>query len=850
MLTAQPRGMLQLLHCVRRHTRTCVGRPPSLALRVSLLLACVVPIASAVAQGPSFGVSPERVELRGNFAQAQLLVAADGGSDAAERSADLTREAQYETSDATIVTVTGTGRLLAVGNGQAQVTVRMGEATRTVAVDVAGIVDSPPIGFDSHVRPIIGRLGCNAGACHASQFGKGGFVLSVFGYDSDMDYGALVRDRSQRRVNFLEPDESLFLKKPTMQMPHGGGQRLLKNSVDYKTLVAWIKSGAPGPQKDALKVTKLEVFPPRRIAAPDQTQQLRIVAHYSDDTRRDVTHWARFDSMDDAVLAVTPEGVVRVVGCGQGPVMARFEGQATIAMFVSPYGPPAQLAGWTNQRFVDEWAAKKFQELGIEPSPLCDDATFHRRAFLDAIGTLPPPQATQAFLADGDAQKRQKLVDRLLGLTGDPALDVYNDQYAAVWTLKWSDLLRNSSEGQATDEQRMWAMHNWMRESLRTNRPFDQFVRELVVAKGSVFSNGPASYYEIFKNSSDLAEATSQLFLGARLQCAKCHHHPFENYGQEDYYAFAAFFARVGTKNSQEFGLFGGEKVVMVRNSGDVRHPKTGQVLKPRGLDGPELEHELDRRIPLAEWLTSRDNRAFARNVVNRYVAYLLGRGLVEPVDDLRATNPPTNPELMEALTDHFIASGFDLKQLIRAIMSSRLYQLDSQPTEQNASDEKFYSHYKVKRIAAEPLLDAVDSVTGVQTKFRNLPRGTRAIELPDAEYPDYFLNVFGKPRRASVCECERMPDENLGQALHTLNGDTVFNKVADKNGRVTQLVASGKPDEEIIAELYLRTLCRPPTDSELASVRQFVAEASNRQEVFEDLLWALLNSKHFLFVR
>jgi hypothetical protein len=635
-----------------------------------------------------------------------------------------------------------------------------------------------------------------------------------------------------------------------MQMPHGGGQRLLKHSVDYKTLVAWIKSGAPGPQKDAVKVTKLEVFPPRRIAAPDQTQQLRIVAHYSDDTRRDVTHWARFDSMDDAVLAVTPEGVVRVAGRGQGPVMARFEGQATIAMFVSPYGPPAPLAGWTNQGFVDEWAAKKFQELGIEPSPLCDDATFQRRAFLDAIGTLPPPDATQAFLADADPQKRQKLVDRLLGLTGDPALDVYNDQYAALWTLKWSDLLRNSSEGQATDEQRMWAMHNWMRESLRTNRPFDQFVRELVVAKGSVFSSGPASYYEIFKNSSDLAEATSQLFLGARLQCAKCHHHPFEKYGQEDYYAFAAFFARVGTKNSQEFGLFGGEKVVMVRNSGDVRHPKTGQVLKPRGLDGPELEHELDRRIPLAEWLTSRDNRAFSRNIVNRYVAYLLGRGLVEPVDDLRATNPPTNPELMEALTDHFIASGFDLKQLIRAIMSSRLYQLDSQPTEQNASDEKFYSHYKVKRIAAEPLLDAVDAVTGVQTKFRNLPRGTRAIELPDAEYPDYFLNVFGKPRRASVCECERMPDENLGQALHTLNGDTVFNKVADKNGRVTQLVASGKPDEEIIAELYLRTLCRRPTDSELASVRQFVSEASNRQEVFEDVLWALLNSKHFLFVR
>lgn len=827
-------------------------------LRLLVLLSFgFVPAIVCAQDAAGLKVTPEQVALQGRFAQAQLIVQlADPAGAVSDRSVDLTHEVACATSDPAIVTVDGAGRLLAQANGQAQITITHGALTETVLVQVTGVEPAGAISFDGYVRPIISRLGCNAGACHASQFGKGGFVLSVFGYDADMDYTALARDRTGRRINFMQPDESLFLKKPTMQVPHGGGQRLLKGSTDYQALVAWIESGAPRPDKEAVKVTAVEVYPSQRLAEPGVTQQLRVTAQHSDGSVRDVTNWARFDSMDDAVLSVTPEGLVSVIGRGQAPIMVRYEGQANVAMFVSPYGPPAELAGWQNNNFVDELASQKFRELGIEPSPLCDDATFLRRAHLDAIGTLPEPDAVLAFMADQDPEKRTKLIDRLLGLTGDPLLDVHNDQYAAVWTLKWSDLLRNSSEGAATNEQRMWAMHNWMKDSFRTNKPFDQFVRELVVAKGSVFSNGPASYYRIFGDSSELAEATSQLFLGVRLGCAKCHQHPFEKYSQEDYYSFAAFFARVGTKNSDEFGLFGGEAVVLVKNSGEVRHPKTGQVLPPKPLEGEPAAESLDRRIPLAEWLTSPENDDFSRNIANRYVAYLLGRGLVEPVDDLRATNPATNPALLEALAEHFVQSGFDLKQLMRAIMVSRLYQLDSQPTEQNASDSKFYSHFKVKRLSAEPLLDAIDHVTGVQTKFRNLPLGTRAIELPDAEYPDYFLNVFAKPRRVSVCECERLPDENLSQALHTLNGDTVSNKVSDKNGRVAQLAASGKSDEEIITELYLRALCRPPDQSEIATVQEFLAsvpaETMNptKQYIYEDLLWALINSKQFLFVR
>ena len=823
----------------------------SVLFGLTILAATVVVADTSLAYDATISVTPATVTLAGNFSESQLQVASlTAGGLVDKRSSDLTTVAGYASSDENIVAVSSSGRLLAVGNGTATVAVTHGDQSQSVAVTVSGLEEQPKVSFDSHIRPIISRLGCNAGACHASQFGKGGFVLSVVGFDPDLDYSSMVRDRQQRRVTLVQPEESLLLKKPTLAVAHGGGKKLDVGSTPYKTLLAWLKSGAPGPKADAAVVKKITVEPQERIAAPEATQQLRVIAEYSDGLTRDVTGWARFDSTDDAVLSVTANGLVTVEGRGQAPIMVRFEGQADIAMFVSPYGPEPDLKDWQNNNFIDESAATKFRELGIAPSGLCDDSTFVRRAFLDAIGTLPTSDQVRNFVGDQNPQKRQILIDSLLGLTGNPDLDRYNDQYAAQWTLKWSDLLRNTSSGNTSDEQRMWAMHNWIRDSFRTNKPFDEFVRELITAKGSIFSNGPASYYKINDNSADLAEATAQLFLGTRLQCAKCHHHPFEKYSQADYYAFSAFFSRVGNKNSEEFGLFGRETVVMVKSSGDVRHPRTSKVLKPKPLEGDEIDHDLDRRIPLAAWLTSQDNRNFARSVVNRYTSYLLGRGLVEPVDDMRATNPPTNPALMEGLTDHFIASNFDLKQLVRVVMSSRLYQLQSQPTTENVSDNKFYTHFKVKRMSAEPLLDAIDAVTASPTKFKGLPPGTRAIELPDGEYPDHFLNTFGKPRRVSVCECERMPDENLGQALHTLNGDIIATKLSSKSGRVASLIASQKTDAEIVAELYLVALSRDPSDAETRAALEFLPEAASRQELFEDLLWTLINSKQFLFVR
>jgi Protein of unknown function (DUF1553)/Protein of unknown function (DUF1549) len=799
-----------------------------------------------------FTVEPTQVELAGNFARTQLLASASSPStSAADRSADLTSQATFVSSDPKVARVDVHGVIYAVGNGAAEIVVTVksqnGSPAIRVPVRVKDVVVLPSIGYTRDVMPILSKAGCNMGACHASQYGKAGFKLSVFGYEPTQDFAAIVRDRSERRVNFLEPEQSLILKKPTLQVPHGGGRRMKIGSIEYQTLAAWIACGAPGPNAADPVVTRIVAEPSRRIATPGAKQQLRVEAFFSDGTSRDVTPLAKFDSMDEGVLSVASDGLVTINGKGQAPTLVRYEGQAATCHFMVPYSAHAELTGWKNQNFVDELASAKFRELGIEPSGLCSDATFLRREYFDAIGTQPTLAETRAFLSSKDPNKRTRLVDSLLGLTGDPQLDVHNDAYAAWWTLKWSDLIRNQSND--LGEQGMWAFHNWLSESFRSNKPFNRFVKELVTAKGSIYSVGPANFFRVNANPQDCAESTAQLFLGIRLGCAKCHHHPYEKYGQDDYYSFASFFARVTSKPSQEFGLFGRESVVMVRAGGEVSNPRTGRILKPKPLDAPPTDDPRDRRAALARWLTSPKNEYFAKAVVNRYVSYLLGHGLVDPVDDLRATNPPSNPELMDALAKHFVDSGFDLKQLLRVLMTSRLYQLDSQPTPANEADRRFFSHFNVKRLSAEALLDAVDEATDMPTKFTSLPLGTRAIELPDAEYQDYFLKTFGKPVRASVCECERSPDESLSQALHTLNGDIVTGKIGATRGRIAKLLAAKANPQQTVDEIYLATLSRYPTDAERQNVARFLKESKSPRDCFEDLQWALINSKEFLFV-
>jgi hypothetical protein len=818
-------------------------------LRNALFAALCICFAPACRAGSDFQITPAAVLLDGNFARAQLVVterAANGTVN--ERSADLTHQAHYVSSEPGIVTVSESGLLLAQGNGSATVAVSVADVTHTVAVTVKGVVARPALGFQEHVMPVLAKAGCSAGACHASQYGKGGFKLSVFGFAPDDDYRAIVRDGLGRRANTIVPSASLLLRKPTGAVPHEGGQRFQAGSVEYQILEQWLGSGAAPPTAKEPKVVSLRLWPARRVGPLGFTQQLQVLATYDTGRTRDVTALTQFSSMDEGVLSVWPSGQVATVGRGQGIALARFEEQAEIATFVVPYADSVDLARWVDNNCIDRLAADKFREIGISPSPVCDDATFLRRAYLDAVGTLPTPEQATAFLDSADPHKRNQLIDTLLGLTGDPARDVHKNAYAAFWALKWADLIRSNSD--AIGEQGMWALHNWLTASFRDNKPFDRFVRELLTARGSTYSNGPANYYRIARNPQDLTEATSQIFLGVRLQCAKCHHHPYETLGQEDYYRFAAFFARVGNKASQEFGIFGQETVVVARSSGEVRHPRTGQIMKPAPLHGKSAASPTDRRQTLADWLTGPDNPYFARNIVNRYMAYVLGRGLVEPIDDMRATNPPSNVALMDALAADFVKSGYNVKHLLRTIMRSRLYQLDSQPSKANAADSRFYSHYNVKRIAAEPLLDAVDAATGVPTKFEKVPLGTRAIELPDSRYNNYFLNTFGKPRRQGVCECERVSDPNLAQALHTLNGDIVTEKIGAATGRIARLLAAKKSHDEIVNELYLATLSRRPNSREQAVWRQQLIEAPDAKAFYEDLLWSLINSKHFLFIR
>ena len=817
----------------------------------SISFAVLLGFSNLIFGADPFVVVPAEVSLKGNFAQTQLLVLGDADERGAASAPDFTRQAHFVSSDEQVVSVTAAGRVLPRGDGSAEISVTVSGATKSVKVTVNGVTAEPVIDYLEQVRPALYKAGCNMGACHAAQHGQGGFKLSVFGFDPVADRTAMVRDAFGRRINQLDPTDSLLLRKPTMQVPHSGGRRLEIGSRDYELLVAWIKGGAPGPGVER-PLVKLVVSPSQRTGEPGLTQQLRVDAHYADGTSRDVTAWAKFDSLDEGLVSVTRDGFCTVAGRGQAPVMVRFEGQADIAMFVIPYGPPARLEGWVDNNVIDTLAANKFRELGIEPSPLCDDATFLRRIFLDATGTLPTRSEVDEFLAGPQSglsvnERRTQWIDRVLGRVDSPNCGLYNERYAAYWTLKWSDLIRNNSRD--LQETGMWALHNWIKGAFRENLSFDKFVSQLVQGKGSSYSNGPANYFIVNNTPQILAESTSQLFLGTRLTCAQCHHHPFEKYSQDDYYGFAAFFARTGLKSSQEFGLFGGERVVVIRTGGEVHQPRSGKLMPPKPLDAEPVDHPLDRRIALAQWITSPTNPAFARATVNRYIGFLLGRGLVEPVDDLRATNPPTNPAMLQALADEFVRTGFDLKQLIRTIMISRLYHLDSQPTPQNVADSRFYSHFEVKRLSAEPLLDAIDYAAGTQTKFNNLPLGTRAIEIPDADYPDYFLNTFAKPRRMSVCECERSPDANLAQALHTLNGDILATKISLNTGRVEKLLTEKKPHAEIVTDLYYATLCRAPLTAELAATERLLSEYPSPKECYEDLLWALINSKDFLFV-
>ena len=833
-------------HIIAGATSRHAGFPPTSprtgasdmpAVRVLLALLCAAPAALA---GPPTGspkqlvVYPSKVELTGPRNEQRLIVLGvwpDG------RKWDLTHDAAFATSQAKTATVGKDGIVRPTGDGGATITIEAAGSRAEVPVTVTKVTADAPVGFTTEIEPVLTKFGCNSGACHGAALGRGGFRLSLFGFDPAFDYDQIVRSNEGRRVVVSDPERSILLAKPSLVMEHGGGERLKLSGPHYARVRQWLEDGAPEPASADPVPVGIEIFPKARVMAPGEQQQLAVTAIWSDGRREDVTALAQYDALNDSVAAVTPTGFVTAKTAGETHVMVRFRGQADVASVTLPYSAIANYPTLPANNFIDEKLIAKWRDLGLTPSPLASDAEFLRRLYLDAIGTLPTADEVTKFLADRSADKRAKAIDRVLD----------RPEFVDWWALKWGDLLR--IDRTALQEKGMWSFHNWVRAQLRDGKPLDEFVRDVVTAEGSTFTEGPANFYKTGRNAEDWSETATQVFLGVRIQCAKCHTHPFEKWTQADYYGMVAFFSRVGTKTSQEFGLFGRETVLYLRPDGEARHPRTGKVQKPKPFDGAETEDEFDRRKKLADWLTAPDNRLFARNLVNRFWGYAMGRGLVEPLDDMRSTNPASNPELLDALAADFVKAKFDLKHLLRTIFASRAYQLSSAVTDGNKADgaNTHFARYTVKRLTAEQLADAIDAATGTREKYAGVPLGTRAIQLPDTQYRSYLMDTFGRPARQVTCECERTTRPNIAQALHLLNGDFLNKKIADKAGRVEKLAA--KKPAEAIGELYLVTLGRPPSEDELAKAGGWVKSAPSVREGLQDLLWVLVNSKEFLFV-
>jgi hypothetical protein len=696
-----------------------------------------------------------------------------------------------------------------------------------------------PISFRREVLPVLTKAGCNAGACHGTPTGKNGFRLSLRGYDPALDLASLTRDAAGRRINRIDPTASAILVKATAAAPHEGGKRFEAASTEYRILRDWIAQDAAD---DAAAVpVGLDLSPAEAILdEPIVEQPLHVVAHFADGSTRDVTHLSKFAVADETFASVSAAGVVRKRRTGEAAVSAEYMGRMATSGVL--FRGPAPKTQWSDPRannYIDTHVFAKLRKLREEPSPLCTDAEFVRRAHLDAIGRLPTPAAVRAFLADADPHKREKLVAALL----DRA------EFADWWGLKWTDRLGVNQRFVGKIGAVKYG--EWVRHQIAANVPEDELARRVLTAGGGNYSNPPAGFYRRLRDPGLRAEEIAQLFLGVRIGCAKCHNHPGERWTQDDYYGLAAFFVRIQYRDGPFFlQIYDKEETVLTTRTTETYHPRTGELVPPKFPGGPvpTIGTGEDRRAVFAAWLTAPDNTFFAKAAANRIWFHLFGRGIVEPEDDFRITNPPANPALLDALAAELVQSGFDRKHLIRTIMNSRVYQLSSRQTSTNADDERNFARHPVRRLAAEQLLDAICDATGVPEKFPAAPPGTPAARLPDGEYKHPFLEAFGRPARAMACECERDPDTTLGQALHLVGGKTIDEKVRSASGRAATLAASQMTDAAVINELFLATLSRFPTEAERSAAVQRLSAARDRRTANEDVLHALVNHPEFVF--
>ncbi|MSR32660.1 MAG: DUF1553 domain-containing protein [Gemmataceae bacterium] len=701
---------------------------------------------------------------------------------------------------------------------------------------------TPPT-FEKDIQPLLTRLGCNSGPCHGKQRGQNGFQLSLFGFDNDFDYHALTSESRGRRVFLSAPRNSLLLKKPSGEVPHGGGKRLPADSPAFAQILAWLETGQGRTPANTPALTGIQVFP-REISGGNKEQfQLRVEASFTNGARQDVTHLAAFQSSESVLAEVDADGRIRIGPLpGQAAVTARFMDHFSTCQVTIPVGArgktlPGRLP---SEHFIDRRLSDQFEKLGLAPSEPASDTTFLRRIYLDLLGVLPRPEETQAWLGDPSPGKREKLARQLLD----------RPEFAEFQANKWADLLRPNPY--RTGIKAVYNLNSWLRESFRKNTPFDQFAREVITAEGSTFRNGAAVVFRDRREPEEITPIISQLFLGMRLECAKCHHHPFEVYSQEDFFRFAAYFSRIGRKGTGlSPPISGSEEIVFLANSGTVKHPLTGEVLDPAPLKGKPraIPAGEDPRKALAEWIT-RESPLFAKAAVNRVWADLMGRGLVDPVDDLRATNPPANPALLDALAEDFIKNAFDIKKLHYSIVTSRGYGLSSEPNQRNQGDGQNYSRHYRKRPRAEVLHDMIGSVTGSRADFAAMPAGSLAMEIWTFRSPSEFLDSFGRPDPNQDPPCDRSGDSTMVQALHLMNGKGVLARIQDEAGVVKNLAAAQIPLEKAVEELYLRCYCRAPAPLELQAVLNIAKKpGSARRQILEDLLWALINTPEFILI-
>jgi len=877
------------------HSRGRHSRQRQLA---ALWLGCVLFAAAVAAQAGELGIQfrngATNLVLNSKDARQQLLATVG------ER--DVTREVTWSADPAGLVAVDKSGRVTPMADGEAVISAKASDGTAaSFLVKVANSGQAAPIHFANQIVPIFTKNGCNGGGCHGKAAGQNGFRLSLLGFEPAEDYEHLVKEARGRRLFPAAPERSLLLTKGAAQLPHGGGKRLEPDSDDYRLLVRWISQGMPVGRADAPTVKRIEVFPPERTLALNSEQQLVVTAHYSDGSTADVTRGALYEPNDKDLAKTDEHGRVKVFNQpGEVAVMVRYQDKVGTFRGTIPLGAPVEHLPLA-RNFVDELVFKRLKQVGMPPSAVADDATFLRRVTVDIAGRLPTGEEVEAFLADCSSRRKEALTKAAGQQAGKPAgvkeesrspahgpaglFSSNEDQFASTaardavltrllassdyadyFANKWAALLRNK-RSDPKQARGTYAFHGWIRDSLAANKPYDVFVRELLTASGDLAENPPVAWYRQVRSMQNQLEDISQLFLGQRLQCAQCHHHPYEKWSQADYWSFGAAFSQVSFKPGSQPGE---DSIAHRRGQAQATNKKTGQPVKPAGLAQPafNLSVDDDPRQFLADWMTDAKNPWFAKALVNRYWKHFFGRGLVDPEDDMRETNPPTNPELLDALAAHFVRSGFDLKELVRTITGSTTYQLSAEPNQFNARDRHHFSRFYPRRLPAEVLFDSVNTVAGSQSQFDGLPAGTRAVCLPDNSFnaSSYFLTVFGRPESSSACECERSMEASLSQSLHLLNSKDIQTRLSADTGRAARFAADSRDHDAKLRDLYHLAYARDPRPDEVKLAQDYLARklaavkdgkdareteaalTKAQREAWEDTLWALLNTKEFLF--